>query len=151
MHPNPRAETSKPLLPNVRFFIDSPYETRLFVFEGAERLTTVPRNSVGFLNAGGTCRFLRFSPILRGHALPGTEGSREGVGILVAEKIGSLCQFQHRVGEVIACHLMTRLIQYALVVRAGILQPPLQGTWAHVEVFGNVPCSGGCRIPGFGR
>src|SRR5580704_19302524 len=138
MRPSPSAETSRPPSPKVRFFIGSPCVNLAVCLRGNSSSQDRSEELVGFRSDGGTCHFLRLSPILRRHSLPGAESAREGVGILVAEKIGSLCQLQDRVAEVVACHLMTCLIQHALVVRARILQPPLQSPRAHVQVFCNV-------------
>lgn len=57
------------------------------------------------------------------------EGTRvEGVRIFEAQQVCSLVQFQHRVGQVVPCHLMTCFIQHSLEARTRFLQTALQGS-----------------------
>src|SRR5271166_4970669 len=131
IQPRPSAETSSPLFPSIRFFISSPVVTSIL----GKAVQSTDRGLVGFRAAGGIRGSLGLSPILRWHALPGTEGPRERVRIFVTEKVCGFRQFEYRIAEVIPGHLVSSLIQDPLIVGACILQTALQRAGTHVKIL----------------
>src|SRR3954451_1744899 len=77
---------------------------------------------------------MRFSPVFRWHTLSFAERPDKRVRVFVAEQVCGFSQFQNRVTEVVARHLVPGVIEQALKGRAGLLQLALQTSGTHMQV-----------------
>src|SRR6266568_3638373 len=129
MQPSPMAETSRLLLPNLRFCIFPP--------------TTVNRNQPRSLPASSATRreTLRSFPLVK--------CPDEGIRIFVSEEIGGLVQFERGLQQVVLCHFPPRFFHPA-VRSAAPASPPAatriqRRTPFPAPRFGSLPgMSGAC-------
>ena len=74
-----------------------------------------------------------FTPVPWRNAFPTAESANKGVCVLISEKVGGFVQFKDGVAQIMASHLMTRLVEHALKAGSRVLQAPLKSTGADMQ------------------